>query len=200
MSQKLPKTPPYLCVDELVIRTVEKEDCDKLLDYVTANREYLTPWEPARTESFFTLAACQQRITQHLLLQSHNLSFYFLIFEKNRATAEPENIVGIINYSNIFRFPFYACQLGYSLSETAQGKGIMRRALKATNQWMFESLNIHRIMAAYIPRNARSANVLKALDFVEEGRADQYLLINGNWEDHILTSLTNVNWQDGDNI
>jgi ribosomal-protein-alanine N-acetyltransferase len=50
-------------------------------------------------------------------------------------------------------------------------------------------------MANYMPRNQRSANVLKRLGFVVEGYARNYLLINNHWEDHILTSLTNPNWQ-----
>ena len=43
-------------------------------------------------------------------------------------------------------------------------------------------------MAAYIPRNNKSGNVLSKLGFVKEGEAKAYLYINGGWEDHILTS------------
>ena len=50
-------------------------------------------------------------------------------------------------------------------------------------------------MAAYLPHNQRSANLLKRLGFVVEGYACDYLMINGQWQDHILTSLTNRNWK-----
>lgn len=40
----------------------------------------------------------------------------------------------------------------------------------------------------------RSARLLHKLGFVIEGHAKKYLLINGQWEDYILTSLTNENW------
>jgi ribosomal-protein-alanine N-acetyltransferase len=46
-----------------------------------------------------------------------------------------------------------------------------------------------------MPRNQRSGNLLKRLGFVVEGYARDYLLINDRWEDHILTSLTNPDWQ-----
>lgn len=36
---------------------------------------------------------------------------------------------------------------------------------------------------------------LHRLGFVVDGRAKKYLLINGQWEDHILTSLTNEHWR-----
>ncbi|MCA2465422.1 30S ribosomal protein S5 alanine N-acetyltransferase, partial [Vibrio alginolyticus] len=31
--------------------------------------------------------------------------------------------------------------------------------------------------------------------FSKEGYAKDYLLINGEWQDHVLTSLTNPHWQ-----
>jgi ribosomal-protein-alanine N-acetyltransferase len=71
----------------------------------------------------------------------------------------------------------------------------MRRALKTACQWMFAEKGLHRIMAAYIPRNVRSANVLESLGFEKEGLAKQYLLIDGQWQDHVLTSLINQQWK-----
>jgi len=57
-------------------------------------------------------------------------------------------------------------------------------------------MNLHRIMANYVPTNERSASVLKKLGFQVEGYARDYLYLNGKWRDHILTSLTNKDWQD----
>ncbi len=85
--------------------------------------------------------------------------------------------------------------MGYSLAETEQSKGYMTEALQAAIQYVFQELNMHRIMANYMPHNQRSGNVLKRLGFVVEGYARDYLLIKGQWQDHILTSLTNPNWQ-----
>jgi ribosomal-protein-alanine N-acetyltransferase len=46
-------------------------------------------------------------------------------------------------------------------------------------------------MANYMPRNARSGDLLARLGFTVEGKASQYLQINGVWEDHVLTSRIN---------
>ena len=54
---------------------------------------------------------------------------------------------------------------------------------------------MHRIIAAYLPHNQRSGKLLKQLGFVVEGYARDDLMINGQWQDHILTSLINHNWQ-----
>ena len=70
----------------------------------------------------------------------------------------------------------------------------MSEAVAKAIEYMFEQQKLHRIMANYMPSNERSARLLHKLGFVVEGCAKKYLLINGQWEDHILTSLTNENW------
>ena len=72
----------------------------------------------------------------------------------------------------------------------------MTEVLKATIQYMFEHKNIHRITAGYQPQNVRSGKVLERLGFVNEGIVQNYLRINGEWKDSVLTSLTNVNWRE----
>jgi ribosomal-protein-alanine N-acetyltransferase len=67
----------------------------------------------------------------------------------------------------------------------------MFEAARAGIRYIFEAVRLHRIMANYMPRNARSGALLQRLGFVVEGSARNYLYINGKWEDHLLTSLTN---------
>jgi ribosomal-protein-alanine N-acetyltransferase len=67
----------------------------------------------------------------------------------------------------------------------------MQEAMEVAITYVFQNLNMHRIMANYMPHNRRSGNLLRKLGFVVEGYARDYLMINGKWEDHILTSLIN---------
>ena len=94
------------------------------------------------------------------------------------------------NYSNFIRGICQVCNLGYSLRESQQGKGMMHETLSAGVEYVQKELNISRIQASYMPRNARSAGVLEKMGFEKEGIAKGYLKINGVWEDHILTALT----------
>jgi ribosomal-protein-alanine N-acetyltransferase len=68
----------------------------------------------------------------------------------------------------------------------------MRESLQASISYVFSELRLHRIMANYMPFNRRSGGLLRRLGFVVEGYARDYLQINGAWEDHVLTSLTNT--------
>ena len=105
--------------------------------------------------------------------------------------GEDGPIVGTCNYTNIVRGPFLACYLGYQVARSHEGGGYMSEALRATNAYMFGSLRLHRIMANYRPENVRSERLLQRLGFVREGVAPAYLFIDGAWRDHVLTALTN---------
>ncbi|MCE7555191.1 ribosomal protein S5-alanine N-acetyltransferase [Aliivibrio fischeri] len=172
------------------VRLIKSSDAVTIANYFMRNRHHLAPWEPKRSHAFFTPEGWKQRLLRLVELHKHNLAFYFVVVDKNE-----HKIIGTVSYSNITRFPFHAGHVGYSLDSEYQGKGIMRRAVNVTVDWMFKAQNLHRIMAAYIPRNEKSAKVLAALGFVKEGEAKKYLYINGAWEDHILTSKINDDWK-----
>lgn len=161
-----------------------------IVQYFTDNRDYLKPWEPKREAGFFQVTGWQQKLLKLDELHKLALGYYLLIID-----AKSQAMLGTISFSNLTRFPFYACHVGYSLAENAQGRYIMTRALTLACQYLFEQQNMHRIMAAYMPHNTRSAAVLERLGFVRECLAKDYLLIDGQWQDHILTSLINPNWQ-----
>lgn len=177
--------------DELQVRLATKDDAKLISDYFSKNREYLRQWEPTREEAFFSEAGWTKKLIKLNELHLLELGFYCLII--NRISGE---MLGTISFSNITRFPLHACSVGYSLDEDVQGKGIMRRALELACTWMFKVQNIHKINASYMPKNEKSAAVLKAQGFEKFGYAKDYLLIDGEWQDHHLTVLINSEWRE----
>jgi ribosomal-protein-alanine N-acetyltransferase len=108
-----------------------------------------------------------------------------------------DEVIGVANLTQMSVGPSYAAVLGYTLSESRQGRGLMREALTEVVRWAFDSRNLHRINANYMPRNERSGRLLRTLGFHIEGYARDYLLIDGVWEDHILAAKTNPAWSQG---
>ncbi|BAY92188.1 MULTISPECIES: GNAT family N-acetyltransferase [unclassified Tolypothrix] len=182
---------PLITSDRLLLRIGIQEDIPQILKYFTTNKDYLTPYYPKWANDFFTVKYWQYQVEGNLLefINGHSLKLF--IYPKSSLT----DIIGTINFTNFVRGAAYFCYVGYSLSEDEQGKGYMTEALKAATNYVFQELNMHRIMANYMPHNQRSGNVLKKLGFVVEGYARDYLLINGQWQDHIMTSLTNPHWE-----
>ncbi len=186
---------PIITSDRLLLRIGIQEDIPSILKYFIDNKAYLTPYYPTWAEHFFTAEYWNYQVENNFLEFIHDQSLKLFIFPKK----QPTKIIGTINFSNFVKGAAHFCYVGYSLAEAEQGKGYMTEALKVATDYVFQELNLHRIMANYMPHNQRSGNVLKRLGFVVEGYARDYLLINGKWQDHILTSLTNPNWKPYEN-
>jgi ribosomal-protein-alanine N-acetyltransferase len=183
--------PPILTSDRLLLRMAVIEDIPYILEYFTENKEYLTPFYPRWDENFFTSDYWQYQVETSFWEFFNNYSLKLFIYRKH----QPRQILGTANFINFVYSAAQFCNLGYSLAQSAQGYGYMTEALSISTEYVFQELNLHRIMANYMPHNRPSGNVLKRLGFVVEGYARDYLMINGKWEDHIFTSLTNPHWR-----
>jgi ribosomal-protein-alanine N-acetyltransferase len=190
----LPPSPPELTTARLLLRLPTSEDAPHILDFYVANREHFTPWWPRWAPDFFTERYWQERTAQDLENFAQDRAVRLYLFP----LAEPRRVIGHIHFSQITRGSAHYCVLGYGLDREMEGQGLMAEGLRAAIRYMFEERNIHRIMANYIPHNRRSGALLKRLGFVVEGYARDYLYIDGQWQDHILTSLTNPDWQPSD--
>lgn len=172
----------------LLLRLPNEADGIKIKAFDERNKEHLSPWRSTTGEAKKDHKA---QITQWDQEFKEDKSIRFLLFLKDNLEGE---IIGFCNFTQIFRGAFQACYLGYHIDKGFEGKGLMSEAVAKAIDYMFEQQNLHRIMANYMPSNEKSARILQKLGFVVEGYAKKYLLINGQWEDHILTSKTNESW------
>jgi len=178
-----------LATPRLIVQPLEREHIPHIIAYYLENKDYLSTFEPLRAENFYTAEYWNQIMDTISIGGNHSLRF--LIFHRDNL----EKIIGVINVTNITRGAFHACNIGYNLASTQTGNGYMTEALKVVIDYLFQKLNIHRIQANYLPHNQKSAKLLKSLGFRIEGYAYDYLMINGKWEDHILSSLVNNGWK-----
>ncbi len=179
-------SPITLTTAHLHLRSLTGADAALLQTYLLKNRQHLADWEPARNAAFFSLEQCQHRLIESNKQMCAGNAVFLAIFAK-----EGEEMIGICNFNNIVRGVFQACHLGYAIARHCEGRSMMFEALQASIPYMFQVQKLHRIMANYVPENARSAALLNRLGFEREGYAKTYLKINGVWRDHVLTALVN---------
>jgi ribosomal-protein-alanine N-acetyltransferase len=184
-------THPDILTQRLRLRMAYPRDVAGVVDYYHQNRTYLAPWEPEREAAFFTEELWTREVAANLRAFEEDQALWLYLFPH----TAPSAVIGAVNFTGFMRGPCQYCYLGYSVAEESQGHGYMTEALVAANAYVFHTLNMHRIMADYIPRNERSGKLLRRLGFIVEGYARDYLHMGGRWEDHILTSLTNADWQ-----
>ncbi|MGB3311469.1 MAG: GNAT family N-acetyltransferase [Nodosilinea sp.] len=182
---------PKLTTQRLLLRLGRPDDIPTILQYYQINRAYLEPFEPQRPANFYTHEFWQTVLASRESDFRYGSAVKLLIFLQ----ADPKPLIGTINLNTIVRGALYGATLGYGLSAQHQGQGYMTEAGQRLIAYAFDELNLHRLMANYLPHNHRSANVLKRLGFQIEGIARDYLFINGQWQDHVMTSLINPHWQ-----
>jgi ribosomal-protein-alanine N-acetyltransferase len=149
---------------------------------------HLDRWSPPAPAEGFGPAYWAGRLQVFAREFAQGASARFVIQAPGPATGP---VIGTCNYSQVVRGPFQACVLGYQIARDHEGKGLMRQALSASLGYAFGTLRLHRVMANYRPENVRSARLLESLGFVKEGYARNYLFIDGEWRDHVLTALSN---------
>lgn len=190
VSPKLVKPVPKLNTGRCILRLPEPGEAAAVVKYMAKNKDHLANAGPAWPEDYLTEAYWTRQLQVNLEDFEKETSVRFFIFER----SNPDTVIGSANLNNIVRGAFHACFLGYSIDKEKEGRSMMKEALQSVITYGFTAVNLHRIMANYQPTNDRSGGLLRSLGFTVEGYARDYLLINGRWRDHVLTSITNPNW------
>ncbi len=168
------------------LEILSPDEAELVLSYLLENRDHLAAWEPVREQAAFELPSIRDRLTKSVSDYQAGVAFHFAVIE-----IASGKIIGTCNFSNVVRGVFQACHLGYAIAASSEGKGLMTEAVQIGMAYIFDVVGLHRIMANYMPRNERSAQLLERLGFEREGYAKAYLKIAGAWEDHILTAKIN---------
>jgi len=174
--------------ERLVLKVLDENAADQVLDYYERNEEFLGEWEPLKDHEFYTLDYQREALRKELPKITEDGAFRVWLFIKEDAFSRT---IGSISLNNIVHGAFLSCHLGYKLDRNEINQGYMTEALKKAIEFTFTTLGLHRIEANILPRNVRSMRVVKKLGFYDEGLAKKYLRINGKWEDHIHMVLLN---------
>jgi [ribosomal protein S5]-alanine N-acetyltransferase len=154
-------------------------DAEAMNDAYLRNREHLAPWEPTRTEGFFTVAGQSSTIESKLASHATGSEVPWVLLDRNR-------IVGAITLTGIVLGPFCNAHVGYWVDREYSGRGIGLAALTHALGVARDSLGLHRVQAATLVHNAGSQKILHRAGFEKIGMAPAYLNIAGSWQDHNL--------------
>jgi [ribosomal protein S5]-alanine N-acetyltransferase len=182
---------PIIESERLILRLLEPEDCSSAIAYHRNNKEHLMPFGPKWPPDFFNEEFWTKQVEINKQEYRADKSARFFLFEK----SSPD-VIGTVSFGGILRGAAQFSYLGYGLAKDKEKRGYMTEILKEAIKFAFNDLKLHRVMANYIPTNEASGKILKRLGFTVEGYASDYLYLNGKWQDHILTSLTNHDWKE----
>jgi ribosomal-protein-alanine N-acetyltransferase len=161
------------------LRPVRLEDAADLARIYTENRSFFAPYDPPRSEGFFTEQGQRTELEQAVAQAAVGARYRYAI-------VDGEAIVGMVSLSNIVRGPFQSANLGYWVAESHNGRGVGTRAVELVREAAFQDHGLHRLEAGTLLDNIASQRVLRKNGFQEIGIAPRYLFIGGDWRDHLL--------------
>ena len=122
----------------------------------SASRAFLTPWEPEWAADHLSRKAFSNRV--YWANRSINAGTALPLFLVRRSD---QMLLGAITLDNIRRGPALAGTLGYWTGETFARRGYMREAIETVVHYAFNHLDLSRIEAACLPKNAPSRGLLR---------------------------------------
>jgi ribosomal-protein-alanine N-acetyltransferase len=176
----------------LLLRLPQSSDYDAWYHLRHDSRDFLRPFEPRWTEADLSRRVYGMRVRRAREEAEAGTDYSFFVF---RQQGDKQLLVGGVTLSNVRRRAAQFVSLGYWMGQPFAGQGIMTEAVAICLPFVFETLDLHRIHAAFLPGNVASRRVLEKNGFVEEGFAEKYLQINGRWEDHVLFGLTRERYE-----
>ena len=150
----------------------------------SASYAYLQPWEPLWPEDDLTRAAWRRRLASYARDIDLGVAYPFLVFRLSDGA-----LTGGITLSNIRRGVAQMGTVGYWCGAAHTRQGHTLAAVRTLAGFAFRTLALHRLEAACLPENTPSRRLLGQAGFAEEGLAQAYLKINGEWRDHRLFGL-----------
>ena len=85
-------------------------------------------------------------------------------------------------------------QLGITLAQSFQGRGLATEAVSAVLDYAFINLDLHRVVATVDAENARSAALMERVGLRREGHFIKNAWFKGHWADEFLYAVLQAEW------
>ena len=172
--------PPWLELYEgCWLRLLEDSDAPELYSVIAASRDYLARWMPwAAGQTLDDTVAFIRRTRKQLL---DNEGFQTAIVENHR-------IIGMVGFHSV-SWERRSTSIGYWLAESAQGRGVMTRAVRALLDHAFSGWRLQRVEIRAAVDNLSSRAVVERLGFTQEGVARRAERIGNRYLDQAIYSL-----------
>nr|WP_203590151.1 GNAT family protein [Streptomyces sp. SID13031] len=171
---------------EIELRVASLNDAAAFAEAQVRNREHLKPWEPVRTDRWFTTAGQLDRLELQLARFEKRETVPWFLFQGDR-------VVGSMTLNDIVPGPFRSASLGYWIDASLLGKGLATTGVQAVADLADTELRLHRIEASTLTNNLASQQVLKKSGFAQIGTAPDYLHIDGAWRAcHLFQRILNT--------
>lgn len=171
--------------EEISLRMLAVRDAEALFQLTNQSRDYLRQWLPWVNE-IKTAEDSREFIKQSFYTYAEQSGLTAGIFYKGE-------LAGVAGF-NSFDWKNGIGYIGYWLSASYQGYGIMTRAVSALISHAFDELKLNRIDIRAASDNMRSRAIPERLGFTEEGWLHQTEWLYDHYVDHVVYGILASQW------
>jgi ribosomal-protein-alanine N-acetyltransferase len=177
----------------VLLRPLRADDWDAWREVRLRGRDWLERWEPkpeaGSADPVVDREAFRARCGAWERQRHFDAAYGYGLFLTSGRFA------GEVSLGSVQRGPFQMGYIGYWIDEALAGHGYVPEGVVLLVRNAFESLALHRLEAAIVPRNIASRRVAEKLGLRDEGIARKFLQIQGVYEDHIRYAITVDEWE-----
>ena len=171
---------------QIEIRQLHMAEAEIVFDAVERNRAYLREWlpwvdgtrSPADVRDFISRTIAQLQANQG----------------PSAGVWIGNELVGSIGCHPI-DWPNRAVSIGYWIDLAHQGQGIITRCSVAMLDYLFDTLNLHRVEIRCGQGNTRSCAIPERLGFTREGVVRGGQWVNDRWVDLLVWGMLEHEWR-----
>lgn len=165
----------------MILRLPEQRDYNEWYRVRDEGQDFLLKWEPVRGREYSSRKAFRNRVYWSAKSATDGRALPLFLIDK-----ETGQFMGALTLDNIRRGPAQMANIGYWIGPEFARRGYMSEAVAALVEYAFTELDLSRVEAVSLPKNAASRGLLERCGFKYEGVVQSYLQIGGRWRTHVL--------------
>lgn len=178
-------TSPEINSKRLLLRAVKLEDAEAIFKYRSdAITNQFQGWIPSTIEDVHNFI--ENRVSSTIDIV--DTWYQFAIIKKDNYELIGDLGIHFLDSDKKL------VEIGCTLNKNEHGKGYATEALKETIDYLFNTLNKHRIVTSIDPENIKSIELVERLGFRKEAHFKESILINGKWVDDLVYAMLKSEW------
>lgn len=177
--------PELIVSDEIVLKSLEPDHVDRLFQLIEDNRAYLQQWI-SWIETIKTFSECKAFVNGVRYKDIFAGQWVYGIWHE-------EELVGLLDFNEADR-DLNQISIGYWLDQHIQSKGIATQSVLRCLDYVFEELQLHRVLIKCAEENLRSQAIPQRLGFTWDGIELEAGTVDGRTVHMITYSMLYREW------
>jgi len=176
----------YQINENLSLKLLEKHHAKADFECISHNRTHLKKWLP------WLNTTTEVSDVENFI--DHTLRMFVKGTDLTMGIWVASEFAGVISLMDINKNHQNA-SIGYWLSESHGGQGIMTLACEAMLRHAFEELALHRVEIRCAEKNVKSGAIPERLGFVNEGRIRDAEYLYDHFVTHVVYGMLKTEWE-----